>query len=161
MAIALTEEAKRRYNANRRKRYATDPAYKERVQARNQEALARDRHSENEKRRKKRAENHVWREKQNEKAAKKRGEPGYAEKIRRYHREWRYGLSHEKYTEMVEAQNGSCAICKAITDLLVDHDHNTGAVRGLLCRPCNSGIGQFYDSPARLLSAIEYLARFK
>lgn len=55
----------------------------------------------------------------------------------------RYGISNEQFSEMFKRQNGRCAICKkkSIKQLCVDHDHNTGIVRGLLCHKCNIGLG--------------------
>ena len=75
----------------------------------------------------------------------------------------RYGLTIESYAELLASQGGRCAIC-GTTDpggnptMLVDHDHATGVVRGLLCSPCNRGLGAFRDDPTRLAAAIEYLA---
>jgi len=54
----------------------------------------------------------------------------------------------------------SCVICGATEDLAVDHCHATGVIRGVLCRPCNLGLGYFRDNPQRLLGAVEYLAEF-
>ena len=72
-----------------------------------------------------------------------------------------YGLTVEQYNYLVETQNNLCAICS--TDLgdcpLVDHDHNTGKVRGLLCHPCNTGISMLKDNENNLLSAIAYLKK--
>lgn len=70
-----------------------------------------------------------------------------------------YGISPEKYAEMVEAQHGECAICHAHhgDGLYVDHDHKTGEVRGLLCNACNVGIGRFNDDPELLKKALEFL----
>jgi hypothetical protein len=75
----------------------------------------------------------------------------------------RYGLTLEQFDAMLTAQGGVCALCG--TDqpggrgnrFCVDHDHITGAVRGLLCTHCNKGIGYFRDDPALLLKATTYL----
>lgn len=70
----------------------------------------------------------------------------------------RYSITVDEYDALHAAQQGICAICKSETDkLVVDHDHNTGKVRGLLCNTCNLGIGGLKDSPTILLSAIDYL----
>ena len=87
------------------------------------------------------------------------------EKIRAKWREMRYdlvsayGITGARYHEMIKEQLGCCLIClKPSEDLCVDHDHTTGKVRGLLCKRCNAGLGQFYDNVASLARAIEYLA---
>jgi hypothetical protein len=54
-------------------------------------------------------------------------------------------------------QDGVCAICGRPNPEHVDHDHETGAVRGILCFNCNGGLGQFRDSIDALLSAASYL----
>jgi hypothetical protein len=80
-------------------------------------------------------------------------------------RELMYGLPLGQYEEIREAQNGLCAICgRAETSrrtgrLSVDHDHETGALRGLLCNRCNRALGEFDDSPGRLRAAAAYLER--
>jgi Autographiviridae endonuclease VII len=76
-----------------------------------------------------------------------------------------YGINLESYKVLVESQNGLCAICKkkpegSRSTLQVDHDHETGRVRGLLCNPCNTGLGLFKEEPAVLTEAIEYLRRY-
>lgn len=76
-----------------------------------------------------------------------------------YHLRYEYGLEPEQYDAMLIAQNGCCAICGDATDLHVDHQHVAdGTVRGLLCGPCNSGLGYFRDDPERLLAAVRYLS---
>ena len=61
-------------------------------------------------------------------------------------------------------QNGCCAICKIKLEdgylVHVDHDHITGKVRGILCRWCNTGLGNFRDSLKSLKSALEYLKKY-
>lgn len=76
-----------------------------------------------------------------------------------------YGLTVEGYDAMLVAQGGGCAVCGAKvpgscrSSFAVDHDHETGRVRGLLCFLCNSGLGYFGDDVAVLLRAVEYLSR--
>jgi hypothetical protein len=75
-----------------------------------------------------------------------------------------YGLTLEDYDAMLEAQGGVCAICGGgpiggrEKYLCVDHDHETGKVRGLLCGHCNTGIGKLKHDSSILAAAIEYLA---
>lgn len=71
-----------------------------------------------------------------------------------------YGLTMEQFNQILKSQKGKCLICKLkITAKTphVDHCHKTGAVRGILCNNCNSGLGMFKDCKKRLLSAMEYL----
>lgn len=71
-----------------------------------------------------------------------------------------YGIDLKGFQELEARQGGVCAICgdaERGRSLHVDHNHNTGAVRGLLCTTCNLGIGCFADDPVRLESAIRYL----
>jgi hypothetical protein len=67
----------------------------------------------------------------------------------------------QEFQDMLHAQDNRCAICKELQrderKLLVDHDHLTGVVRGLLCRNCNHALGKFRDDPALLLRAANYL----
>lgn len=79
----------------------------------------------------------------------------------------RYGVSMGWYREQFDRQNGTCAIClreetavirgKRLS-LAVDHCHDTGAVRGLLCRSCNNAIGMLKHDVAVLQRATEYLS---
>lgn len=68
-----------------------------------------------------------------------------------------YGISEDQFLEMYGAQKGRCKICGSTTDLCVDHCHEGKRVRGLLCRNCNLGLGNFKDNPDLLLGAVEYL----
>lgn len=72
-----------------------------------------------------------------------------------------YGIGVGEYEQRYKAQGGTCAICQRATGatkrLAVDHDHSTGAVRGLLCGPCNQFVGRLRDSPDAFLRAYRYL----
>lgn len=81
-----------------------------------------------------------------------------------------YGLKKEEWVNLFEAQKGKCAICEVvlhasgpvrITSACVDHNHNTGAVRGILCRHCNTGLGQLKDNVTVLEKALAYLRKFE
>ncbi len=74
----------------------------------------------------------------------------------------KYGLTEEDYIKMIDAQKGCCWICDTSEKdngkrLVVDHNHVTGKVRGLLCGRCNTGIGGFRDDVELLSAAISYL----
>jgi Autographiviridae endonuclease VII len=98
------------------------------------------------------------------------------EKRREHYRKWkdrhpnsrackRYGITEEDYRRMMERQNSSCAICHMVfgngrfDKPRIDHCHETGRVRGLLCNGCNLSIGYFTADPSMLLSASLYLAK--
>lgn len=77
-----------------------------------------------------------------------------------------YGITPEMYDEMHESQQGKCAICEKPAPrigteterpLAVDHCHETGRIRALLCSQCNSGIGMLSDSAGKLRRATAYL----
>lgn len=77
----------------------------------------------------------------------------------------RYGVSDEQYNEMLKRQHGRCAVCGGKPEgrwelLNVDHDHKTGRTRGLLCGPCNRGLGQLRDDPNLLMRAHSYLMEY-
>lgn len=73
----------------------------------------------------------------------------------------RFGISSDDYFQMLNDQNGCCAVCKRKFDkyLHVDHNHETKEIRGLLCKNCNHGLGNFEDNKEFLLNAINYLDR--
>ncbi|MFJ7209580.1 endonuclease VII domain-containing protein [Streptomyces sp. NPDC098789] len=68
-----------------------------------------------------------------------------------------YGMTEAQWDEMVEAQGGLCCICLKAPAVHVDHCHETGRVRGVLCFNCNSAIGKLGDDPDTLRRAISYL----
>ena len=89
----------------------------------------------------------------------------YRDSKRRWNLENKYGITLEEYDEM--AKDG-CHICGKTSDedrshlnnrsyLNVDHDHETGKLRGVLCTPCNTGLGKLGDNVAGLTRALEYL----
>ena len=88
---------------------------------------------------------------------------------RRFNLERFYGLTVDQYNELLRKQHGGCAICglsdldapgaRRKFELSVDHCHDTGRVRGLLCNRCNRAIGLFGDDPKILHKAIAYLLR--
>lgn len=92
-------------------------------------------------------------------------------KARRCIRAWRadkffsavrttYGVTRAEWYAMLISQSGRCLIClDPMVEPSVDHDHATGLVRGLLCKPCNLGLGSFRDSVDRLRAAANYLER--
>lgn len=87
-----------------------------------------------------------------------------SEKSRGYDLQRTYGISLTEYNQLLDNQNGVCAICKQTesvsryTNLAVDHCHATGKVRGLLCATCNRALGMFRDDRSILQNAIDYLA---
>jgi hypothetical protein len=70
----------------------------------------------------------------------------------------KYGITLDVWNAMYAAQRGRCAICdRSDQRLVVDHDHHSGAVRGLLCVTCNSGLGMLQDDPDLLDTARDYI----
>lgn len=84
----------------------------------------------------------------------------------------KYGITLEEFKQKQIDQNNVCAICgnpevdidkrlNKVRELAVDHNHTTGQIRGLLCRGCNQGLGNFQEDTKRLQKAIEYLYKYK
>jgi hypothetical protein len=74
-----------------------------------------------------------------------------------------YGITLQQYDAMLAAQDGTCAICRSDDPVTpskrfcIDHDHVTGAIRGLLCSHCNRALGMLKDDPEALRRAADYL----
>lgn len=80
----------------------------------------------------------------------------------------RFGVTPEWYEQKLASQGGCCAICKNAVSgdsrfdtFSIDHDHVTGAIRGLLCHSCNTTLGHANDDPERLVQMAEYLLRYR
>lgn len=75
----------------------------------------------------------------------------------------KYGLTPDQYNQMLVSQNYQCKICGITAEqerygtFHVDHDHQTGKVRGLLCHNCNMGLGHYQDDPQLCRVAAAYL----
>lgn len=83
----------------------------------------------------------------------------------RAHLKKKFGITEEIYAKMLVEQFGRCAICHDPCPedrrLHVDHNHETGQVRSLLCYGCNSGLGSFKDDLGRMKAAVAYLERWQ
>lgn len=91
-------------------------------------------------------------------------QPRVREHIREYHLKYYFGLTTADYNRILLSQGSRCAICLTDTPggkgrFHVDHSHKTGAIRGLLCHHCNTGLGKFGDDLDVLLNAALYLER--
>ena len=78
---------------------------------------------------------------------------------RKSHLKRNYGLTLAAFDALLASQGGGCAICGRPDADNVDHDHETGRVRGILCFPCNVAIGLVHEDEERLLAAAMYLDR--
>ena len=94
----------------------------------------------------------AWAEKNRDKRLKK---------LREIHLRNKFSLTVEEYDAILEAQDGVCALCECPPtpgiSLHVDHDHGTGAIRGLLCVRCNNALGLFREDPDLLKRAARYV----
>lgn len=71
-----------------------------------------------------------------------------------------YGMTPERYDELLKSQDGKCALCgrtEVTRRLSIDHDHKTGVVRGLLCPPCNRALGTLGDGEGTIERLRKYL----
>lgn len=80
-------------------------------------------------------------------------------RTREYRYKTLYGITPQIYHKMYKSQKGKCLICKKFYELLaVDHDHKTGKVRGLLCKPCNYNLGRYKEKIWVFENFIKYLS---
>lgn len=92
-----------------------------------------------------------------EESRKNRGK--YLRTFRNYYYKKYYGITLEDKEAMIKKAGGKCQICLLVKDLVIDHSHSHGQVRGLICGDCNKGLGWFRDSVSTLMSAIDYLSK--
>jgi hypothetical protein len=138
-------------NERRKKRFAEDPEFRTKVRADKRAWYKANKDRVNAESRQKRAENSDWKEKQRERRRRTK---------RKDMLKYCYGMTVAEYEALLLAQNGVCAICETKPDgepLGVDHDHVTREVRGLLCRGCNAGLGNYKDHLRRIRRATLYL----
>lgn len=87
----------------------------------------------------------------------------YSDKERNWLLKYRYGITLEEFNNMFELQGRTCALCDSSKsdskNFVVDHDHKSGKVRGILCSYCNRALGMFKDDVDILNKAIVYLKR--
>ena len=158
------------YEKNREKAKAKQKAYNEK----NKERLKTYSKAYYEKNKEElRAKNKVYREKNKErlKAYREKNK----EKIRAYTKKYKekhyanqlkrlYGIGLHEYNLMLTEQKGKCACCgihrnELTRNFAVDHDHDTGLIRGLLCGNCNTAIGKLGDNIEGLMRALNYLEK--
>lgn len=76
-----------------------------------------------------------------------------------------YGMTPEDYALMLAEQGGVCAVCREpeviVKTMPVDHDHDTGVVRGILCTPCNTTLGKMKEDPERLRALADYIEKHR
>jgi hypothetical protein len=77
----------------------------------------------------------------------------------------KYGITWQERDQMIAEQGGKCAICQepftSTKTTHIDHCHGSKGVRGILCWPCNIGLGNYRDNPDRLRAAADYLERYQ
>jgi len=81
----------------------------------------------------------------------------WADYIKDYHLQRKYGLTQRERSELLISQDGLCAICYERPAVSVDHDHETGRVRGMLCQGCNVALGILGDDEESIRRVLDYL----
>ena len=153
---AKNEQARRNYNPEKKREYdrklrAENP---EKARERGRKWYAENREQVNARSRQRRAENPGSKRTERQKEARRK-RPEIAKK---YHWKATYGITPQQFDELYSRQGDVCAICRKIPPVrAIDHDHASGAIRGVLCSPCNTGLGCFKDAPETLERAATYL----
>ena len=88
------------------------------------------------------------------------------DKVRNKQLKYKYGITLDDFNKMLQDQNYSCAICNTKEagrngTFNVDHCHQTGKVRALLCHDCNTALGKFKDNPELMRKAASYVEEHK
>jgi Recombination endonuclease VII len=100
-------------------------------------------------------------ERYRERQAEYRARPDRKRKMRDLYYRRTFGISADDFDALFDAQQRGCAICATAPEraasLHLDHDHVTGAIRGILCLSCNQGVGKFRDDPGLLERAAAYV----
>jgi hypothetical protein len=144
VSASYLQESKNRRNQKLRERYIFDEDFRNKTKLRNKN----------------------W-HKQNPECKIKSGKKyrqKHPDKNYNYWLKFNYGITRDEYDKIFLSQNGKCAICESSfcptgKRFAVDHDHKTGKIRGLLCQPCNTSLGQMKDSPELLRKAADYLEK--
>ncbi len=107
----------------------------------------------------------IQKDKEYHKTYQKNNPIKYMKASRKYRLKSKYNLSPEEFESMIISQENKCALCgehfRDTDAICIDHDHETGEIRGILHRNCNTGIGMFCDDPELTNKATLYLKRFK
>lgn len=158
----------------RDERMAADPEYAEKIRATRKEqrrkALEKNPNLDKDMRARMLAKDPDYDRKKNENAWKKiQGDERLKElraaTVRRHHLKTRFGLTVEEYDRMWEVQDGRCAVCPRELEsgykTHVDHDHETGTVRGLLCMQCNTSLGKLKEDEEIVRNLLSYIQKHK
>lgn len=150
--LAANPERLLKYRKSRTDKYAAD--YETRLKT---AESCKEYRIKNEKKLKLNRQEKIAKNPEKYRAINKRSYAKNREKGKAYFRMRLYGVTDDQFKNMLAQQNNACAICFERKELVVDHNHTTGNVRGLLCKNCNLGIGHFSESQEALTSAINYL----
>lgn len=85
-------------------------------------------------------------------------------KLKQYYLRSEYNISPEEYNQLLVKQDFKCALCGRHASefqrgLAIDHCHETGRIRGMLCMPCNTSLGQLGDTPEAISKVLSYITK--